>query len=50
MAKVRGISEKRFTGWVDVDLTDNGKLEAEKSGLLIREKTSLSIFIIHHFN
>ena len=20
--------EKRFTGWVDVDLTDNGKLEA----------------------
>ena len=23
--------EKRFTGWVDVDLTDNGKLEAKKS-------------------
>ena len=22
--------EKRFTGWVDVDLTDNGKLEAKK--------------------
>ena len=23
--------EKRFTGWVDVDLTENGKLEAKKS-------------------
>ena len=22
--------EKRFTGWVDVDLTDQGKIEAEK--------------------
>ncbi len=30
--------EKRFTGWVDVDLTENGKLEAEKAGLLIKEK------------
>ena len=30
--------EKRFTGWVDVDLTDKGKLEAEKAGALIREK------------
>ena len=30
--------EKRFTGWVDVDLTDKGKLEAEKAGVLIREK------------
>ena len=30
--------EKRFTGWVDVDLTDNGKSEAEKAGLLIKKK------------
>ena len=30
--------EKRFTGWVDVDLTDKGKLEAEKAGVLIRER------------
>tara|TARA_B100001057_G_scaffold170854_1_gene171676 strand:+ start:572 stop:1285 length:714 start_codon:yes stop_codon:yes gene_type:complete len=28
--------EKRFTGWVDVDLTEQGKIEAEKSGLLIK--------------
>ena len=28
--------EKRFTGWVDVDLTDQGKLEAEKAGSLIK--------------
>ena len=30
--------EKRFTGWVDVDLTKNGKLEAEKAGSLIKKK------------
>ena len=29
--------EKRFTGWVDVDLTGQGKLEACKSGEYIRE-------------
>ena len=29
--------EKRFTGWVDVDLTAQGKLEACKSGEYIRE-------------
>ena len=30
--------EKRFTGWVDVDLTDQGKIEAEKAGLLIKNQ------------
>ena len=30
--------EKRFTGWVDVDLTDLGKIEAEKAGLLIKNQ------------
>jgi 2,3-bisphosphoglycerate-dependent phosphoglycerate mutase len=30
--------EKKFTGWVDVDLTENGKLEAKKSGELIKSK------------
>ena len=30
--------EKRFTGWVDVDLTENGKLEAKKSGELIKKE------------
>ena len=29
--------EKRFTGWVDVNLTDQGKLEAEKAGNLIKD-------------
>ena len=29
--------EKRFTGWVDVDLTENGKSEAEKAGFLIKD-------------
>ena len=30
--------EKRFTGWVDVGLTKKGEIEAEKAGLLIKEK------------
>ena len=30
--------EKRFTGWVDVDLTEQGIAEAEKAGFLIKEK------------
>ena len=29
--------KKRFTGWVDVDLSDKGKLEAKKSGELIKK-------------
>ena len=30
--------EKKFTGWVDVNLTEVGKLEAEKAGFLIKSK------------
>ena len=30
--------EKKFTGWVDIDLTEKGKLEAEKAGRLIKQK------------
>ena len=30
--------ERRFTGWVDVDLTEKGKLEAKKSGYLIKDQ------------
>ena len=30
--------EKKFTGWVDVDLTENGKLDAKKAGELINTK------------
>ena len=30
-------AENRFTGWVDVDLSDKGVLEAEKSGHIIKE-------------
>lgn len=29
--------EKRFTGWADIELTDKGKLEAKKSGSLIKD-------------
>ena len=30
-------AENRFTGWVDVDLSEKGVLEAQKSGLLIKK-------------
>ena len=38
--------EKRFTGWVDVDLTENGKQEAKKAGELIKQ---LNIKINYYF-
>ena len=30
--------ERKFTGWVDIDLTEDGKLEAEKAGFLIKKE------------
>ena len=30
--------EKKFTGWVDVDLTENGRSEAARAGVLIKNK------------
>ena len=39
--------EKKFTGWVDVDLTEKGKLEAKKSGQLIKKE---QIEINHYFS
>ena len=30
--------EKKFTGWVDVDLTEQGRFEANKAGQIIKEK------------
>jgi len=37
--------QKRFTGWVDVELTPNGKLEACKAGELIKElKLDINFF------
>ena len=37
--------EKKFTGWVDIGLTEQGKLEANKAGVLIKEKN----FVINHY-
>ena len=42
--------ENRFTGWVDVDLTENGKLEAEKSRFINKKKNILINLIIHQYN
>ena len=37
--------EKKFTGWVDVDLTKNGQLEAQKAGELIKlNKINIDLF------
>jgi len=37
--------EKKFTGWVDVDLTKNGKSEAKKAGELIKqEKIEINVY------
>ena len=42
--------EKKFTGWVDVDLTENGKLEAKKSGELIKlQNINIYIFRFYQF-
>ena len=40
-------SQNRFTGWVDIDLTANGKLEACKAGELIKD---LNIEITHFYS
>ena len=29
--------ERRFTGWADIDLTEQGKLEAKQAGQLIKK-------------
>ena len=39
--------EKKFTGWVDVDLTEHGKLEAQKAGTLIRD---MNIKMDHYYS
>ena len=37
--------EKKFTGWVDVDLTENGKSEAKKAGQLVKqEKIEINVY------
>ena len=36
--------EKKFTGWVDVDITETGKSEAKKAGQLIKEQ---NLSLIH---
>ena len=37
--------ENKFTGWVDVDLTENGKYEAKKAGELIKkEQIKIDLF------
>ena len=39
--------EKKFTGWVDVDLSEQGKLEAQNAGILIKD---MNIEINHYYS
>ena len=39
-------SENRFTGWVDVDLSEKGVKEAETAGLLLKSENILFDFYI----
>ena len=41
--------ENRFTGWVDVDLAAQGKIEAEKAGLLIKNQNINIDFLYSSF-
>ena len=38
--------ENRFTGWTDIDLTDNGRNEAQKAALLLQE-ADFSFDVMH---
>ena len=39
--------ENRFTGWTDVELSDNGRKEALSAGRLCSTADMISIFAIH---
>ena len=39
--------EKRFTGWVDVDLTKKGIQEAKKAGSLLKKKKYQNWVLLH---
>ena len=39
--------EKKFTGWVDIELTEQGKLEAKNAGFLIK---NMNIKIDHYYS
>jgi 2,3-bisphosphoglycerate-dependent phosphoglycerate mutase len=36
--------EKKFTGWVDIELSEKGKQEAKKAGELIRQIQTIKIY------
>ena len=40
-------AENRFTGWVDVDLSEKGVQEAEKAGKLIHELNIDAIYALN---
>ena len=39
-------AENRFTGWVDVDLSDKGVAEAEKSGQIIKDLNIKNMILV----
>ena len=41
--------ENRFTGWVDVDLSEKGLEEARNAGKVLKKMAIILIFVIHPF-
>lgn len=39
--------ENRFTGWTDVDLSENGLSEAREAGAILKKTDILLMWLIH---
>ncbi len=41
--------ENRFTGWTDVDLSENGLSEAREAGAILKKTDILLMWLIHQY-
>lgn len=41
--------ENRFTGWTDVDLSENGLSEAREAGAILKKTNILLMWLIHQY-
>ncbi len=40
--------ENRFTGWTDVDLSENGLSEAREAGAILKRKMDILLMLLIH--